>query len=95
MLLGYMGLRSLYIFNSFSAGIDFRRYNLTSIKSVPALKGLMEVYQIIMYWYLHLFVILFSRLNELFFFYGGSYLEKNIDTAVGVGFKQNTLKLMK
>ena len=41
-----MGLRPLYILNSFSAGIDFRRQNLTfvdvrfwRIKSVPAPKG--------------------------------------------------------
>ena len=42
-----MDLRPLYIFYSFSAGIDFGRQNLTSIdvrfwrlKSVPAPKGL-------------------------------------------------------
>ena len=42
-----MGLRPIYIFNSFSAGIDFRRQNLTSadvrfwrLNSFPALKGL-------------------------------------------------------
>ena len=45
-----MGLRSLYLFDYLSAGIDFRRQNLTSIdvrfcrlKSVPALKGLKRV----------------------------------------------------
>ena len=36
-----MGLLPLYIFNSFSAGIDFGRQILTSyIKPVPALEGL-------------------------------------------------------
>ena len=44
-----VGIRPLYIFYSFSAGIDFRSQNLTSVdvrflrlQMIPALKGLMS-----------------------------------------------------
>ena len=66
-----MGQRSIYFVNSFSAGFDFRRQNLTS-KFDPRAEMVDVCLPILIYYFVFIYIFIFIYIKYIFLFSDGT-----------------------